>query len=287
MINGRTKVYGIIGHPVAHSLSPLLHNRAFEARKENAVYLAFDVDPKELPAAVDSIKALGIRGLNITLPHKEQIMFYLDTAAQTVDKAIGAVNTLVIDKGLIMGFNTDQHGFLEDVREALRFEPKNKSVLLLGAGGSARAVAFGLLGAGVSEMTVLNRTIDRGEGFRDYLKSFFPECSITSVSTIADLHGRELDLLVNCTSCGMKKEDPYPVNPEVLDQCAAVYDLIYAPTETRLLQEAARRGKPAVNGLGMLIRQAVMAHRLWFPEAPKADLMALMAAAMKDALVKK
>ena len=275
-IDGKTKIYGIIGHPVEHTLSPVLHNAVFEKRGVNAVYVPFPVAPDDLPLAIEGFKALTIGGWNITLPHKEQAIHFVDSMPKSIDKGIGAINTLVLVNGKTLGFNTDGLGFLNAIQQDLQFNPKGKTVVILGAGGSARALAFTLLENDVESLYIYNRTHERAQGLEDYLKKFFPEKNIQAFATIEELEKTSLDLLVNCTSCGMKDSDPYPINPDVLEQVSHFYDLIYAPLETKLLKEAKRRKLVTANGIGMLIHQAVVSHRLWFPDAKKEEVFGIM-----------
>jgi len=275
-IDAKTKIYGIIGYPIEHTLSPLLHNAVFEKRGVNAVYLPFCVKPDELPGAIEGFKAMNISGLNITLPHKEQTIHCLDALPNPLDKAVGAINTLVLMEGRALGFNTDGMGFIDDLKDQFSFEVSKKKVLMIGAGGSARAVAFSMLQADVGELYVYNRTLDRAHGMVDYLSKYFEGCKVKVMEGVDDIPKTQLDLLVNCTSCGMKEKDPFPINPEVLDQVSLVYDLIYAPAETKLLKEAKQLKIRAVNGVGMLIHQACVSHRLWFPEASKQEIFEIM-----------
>jgi shikimate dehydrogenase len=274
-IDGKTSVYGVIGYPVKHTLSPILHNAVFEHRKVNAVYLPFEVAPDNLYGAIEGFRSLGIKGLNVTIPHKEQVMHYLDTTPNLVDRAIGAVNTLVLTEGRALGFNSDGPGFLRDLKDQFAFEPEGRTALLIGAGGSARAVAFSMLEANLQKLYIFNRTPDRARGLAEYAAQYFPDRDIEAVVSIDDIPAG-VDLAVNCTSCGMNEQDPFPIDPDVLTKVARVYDVIYVPEETKLLAEARRRGLPVSNGIGMLIHQACVSHRLWFPDADRLELYAVM-----------
>jgi len=274
-INGKTKIYGVIGHPITHTLSPFLHNAVFRERGVDAVYIPFQVKADELAGAIEGMKSMEIQGLNITLPHKEQAAFYTDSIPKQIDKAIGAINTMVLSEGRILGFNTDAPGFKDDLSDQLSFEGKDKRVLVLGAGGAARAVAFELLEDGVEQLYIYNRTPERAHGLSDYLRGFFPDSEIHTLDSVTDLEGT-IDLVVNSTSCGMKKNDPFPISPDVLEKVSHVYDLVYTPQETKLIAEARKQKIPASNGLGMLIHQACVSHRLWFPEVPKKEIYEIM-----------
>lgn len=275
VIDGRTAVYGVIGHPIKHTLSPVLHNAVFAHRGVNAVYLPFEVGPDNLYGAIEGFRSLGIKGLNITLPHKEQAMHYIDTTPNLVDRAIGAVNTLVLTDGRSLGFNTDGPGFLSDLKDQFSFEPEGRTALVIGAGGAARAVIFSLLEANLQKLFIINRTPDRAKGLAEYAFQYFPDRDIEAVVSIDDLPGK-VDLIINSTSCGMNEQDPFPVDPDVLARAERAYDLIYSPEETKFLKEARRRGLPASNGIGMLIHQACVAHRLWFPDADRHEIYTVM-----------
>ena len=275
-IGGKTQLYGIFGYPVGHSLSPRLHNAVFQKKKIEAVYVPFEVNPDYLPEAIESLRSLGIRGINVTVPHKEAAANLIDEIPNDLDRAIGAINTILVKNGLLQGFNTDGPGFIEDLKEEFNFLPKGQSALILGAGGAARAIAFYLLKEGCGQLFIYNRTPERAEGLAEYLMGFFPKSRVKAVLSIEELAGERLNLLVNTTSCGMKAEDPFPVNPDILSTTQLVYDVIYAPAETKLIAEAKRRKVRASNGLGMLLRQACLAETIWFPQFSRHELYAIM-----------
>jgi len=274
-IDGSTRIYGVFGYPVQHSLSPRLHNAVFEKRGINAVYVPFEIRPDYFVEAVGAMKAFNIAGANVTVPHKEHAATFVDEIPLDVDRAIGAINTLVVKNGLVQGFNTDGPAFIEDLREVFGFEAKGKTALVLGSGGAARAIAFYLLKESIGELFVYNRTPERATGLVEYLARFFPKARVRAVLSIEELLSERIDLTVNATSCGLKPDDPFPVNPEILAATGIFYEAIYAP-ETRLLGEARKRGVRAGGGAGMLIRQAVLAEQLWFPGAPKREIFQIM-----------
>ncbi len=275
-INGQTQVYGVIGDPIAHSFSPHLHNAVFKARGINAVYVPFHVKADDLPGAIEGFKSLGIKGLNITLPHKEQSVHYLDNIPSSMDKVTGAVNTIVVSEGRSMGFNTDGSAFVEDLKAQFNLNPRDKKAILIGAGGAARAIAFALLGAGLDELFIFNRTPERADGLAKYLAQYFDDRRIQSILSIEDKGVEEIDLLVNATSCGMGANDPLPINPDILTSIEAYYDVIYSPLETKMVLKAREHKIKACGGIGMLIGQAVNAHVLWFPEVDKLEVRRIM-----------
>ncbi|MGH7198262.1 MAG: shikimate dehydrogenase [Candidatus Omnitrophota bacterium] len=262
-VDAHTHLYGIFGSPVRHSLSPLIHNTAFSHLKMNAAYVAFEMSKEQLPIAFEAVRALGIHGVNVTIPHKEAASNLVDEIPEDIDRSVGALNTVVNRNGRLFGYNTDGHGFLFTLREELGFNPAGKTVLVLGAGGSARSVVFALANAGAARILIHNRTQERAQGLADFLSGSFRDMEIEAVGSLDAVKGEKLDLAVNATSCGMKPEDPLPMDLKILRKGASVYDLIYAPAETKFLKEAGRLGFPRANGLGMLAAQAALSFGLW------------------------
>ncbi|MCG3176238.1 MAG: Shikimate dehydrogenase (NADP(+)) [Candidatus Omnitrophica bacterium] len=262
-IDATTALYGIFGDPVEHSLSPLIHNTIFGEQGINAVYLAFRVERSRLGLAVEAMRSMGMRGANITIPHKEQVLQYLDEIPEDVDRCIGAINTIVNRDGRLYGYNTDGAGFLQSLRLDLGMDIRSRAVLMLGAGGSGRGVAAAMAAAGAGQLHILNRTPDRAHGLAEYLAGYFPETDIEAVSSIEELQGERLDLVVNTTSLGMKPGDSLPVDLKRLGGHPKVYDLVYAPAQTPLLKQAAALGLERANGIGMLASQAALAYGLW------------------------
>jgi len=275
-INGKTRIFGVTGDPVGHSLSPDLHNAVFRKRGVNAVYAAFKVRPDDLYCAVEGFRAINAGGISVTVPHKEQAAQFVDAMPNPTDKAVGAVNTLVFAEGRILGFNTDGSGFMADMRERFDFKAEGKTILILGAGGAARALAFTFMASSCAKLYIHNRTAQRARGLAEFLSGFFSVGEVRAVDAVTDIAEGKLDLVVNCTSCGMRPKDPFPADPEILGAASIVYDLIYSPAETRFLKEAANRKIPAANGLGMLIQQACTAHCLWFPDAQRQEVLEAM-----------
>jgi len=275
-VKATTKIYGIFGHPVSHSLSPLMHNSAFAALGLDCVYTAFDVHPDDIGKAADAIRALGISGVNVTIPHKQAIIPHLDEVSPDA-KHTGAVNTVKNEGGRLTGYNTDVGGFMRDAREELGISPEGASVLLLGAGGAARAVisAFGMNGA--KRIAIANRTPGKAEKLAEEFGRFFPDTTIYPVdSGDAGAMTKELgltDLLVNSTSGGMEGASGLEINIGALRDGAAVYDLVYKPRETKLVKEAKALGHKAVGGLGMLLYQGALSFEIWTGENAPVDVM--------------
>jgi shikimate dehydrogenase len=261
-IDATTELYGIMGHPVNHSLSPLLHNTAFKKFELNATYMAFDVAPEMLCLAFEAIRSLNIKGMNLTIPHKEEAMNFIDEIPEDVDRGIAALNTIVNKNGILYGYNTDAPGFLISLREELNFSADGKRIVILGAGGSARAALFALGRAGAETIWILNRSIDRAQGLKEYAEPFFPETEIEVISSSGQLLGETVHLVVNATPQGMKDENQSPLDLKEFNK-TKVYDLVYAPPETPLIKQAKSLGFPSANGLGMLANQAALSFELW------------------------
>ncbi len=275
-INGKTRIYGIIGHPVTHTFSPKMQNAAFEALGINAVYLPFEVHPSRLKEAMDGIRSLSIHGINCTIPHKEAVLTYLD-AADPLARKIGAVNTIVTKEGKLKGYNTDGAGFIRSLEE-IGFSCGGKKVVILGSGGSAKGIAFSLAESGVSEITLLSRNMDKGLALISSLKEHYPggEFNLHSLPLEGVEELLELaDLLVNTTPVGMvPQQDQSPLESlKGLSSRALVADIIYAPRKTKLLQMAEERGIQGTNGLGMLLHQGAIAFELWTGEKAPLEVM--------------
>jgi len=264
-VTGKTAVYGVFGDPVAHSLSPLMHNAAFTHCAIDATYVPFHVTSDNLAAAVASLKVLAIRGVNVTIPHKEAILPLLDDVDPQASH-IGAVNTVVNNKGRLIGYNTDSSGFIRSAQKELGFSPPGKQVLLLGAGGACRAAVQALLSAGVQRITVANRHLHRAV---DLVASFqagetqqklvaVPYSSADFLSAVT-----QADLLVNTTSVGLHGESLDFLPLENIKGSALIYDMVYSKAGTALLQAARSRGLSAIDGLSLLAAQGEDAFSIW------------------------
>jgi shikimate dehydrogenase len=266
----------IIGHPVAHSRSPLIHNYWLSIHGIQGEYVREDVSPAKIEAFLKTFPQSGYIGGNVTVPHKE-IAFAAATKRDSVAEALGAVNTLWQESGKLFGANTDVYGFLAHLDEsAPHWTARTKTALVLGAGGSARAAIYGLLERSVKNILVANRTQARAEQLAAHFRKRIASIAIRDIPS----HLAEADLLVNTTTLGMRDEPPLEIDLAALKQGAIVYDFVYAPLETPLLAGARVRGHPAVDGLGMLLHQAVPAFERWFGVRPKVtpELRALIVA---------
>jgi shikimate dehydrogenase len=274
-LSGKTRVFCVLGHPVGHSLSPAMQNAALREMGVDGVYVPFDVPPERLAEAVRGLRALGAGGINCTIPHKEALLPLLDEVDEEAS-LIGAANTIMFREDRTVGYNTDAPGFLAALR-AEGFEPAGRRAVVLGAGGSARAIVVALARLG-APVTVANRTEARARELAEELSAKIPGGRVTAIGLEGEgLHGavEQAELLVNTTSAGMspRVEEMPPVPESALHSGLFVYDLIYNPLETRLLWAARERGARVANGAGMLAHQGALALELWTGRAAPARLM--------------
>jgi len=266
----------VIGHPVAHSRSPMIHKHWLAAHSIAGDYVREDVPPGAIEAFFDSLPESRYVGGNVTVPYKE-IAFQKVAEADAVAKTLGAINTLWIEHGKLCGGNSDVYGFLTHLDQSQpSWSARTKTAIIVGAGGVARAAIHGLLERNIQNIVVANRTLARAENLATHFKKR------VTPAVLADLpaHLANADLLVNATSLGMKGEPPLDINLATLKKGAVVYDLVYVPLETKLLADARRRGFAVVDGLGMLLHQAAPAFERWFGVRPEVTpaLRALVAA---------
>lgn len=273
-ITGKTKIVGVIGDPIEHSCSPPMHNAAFEQLGIDYVYVAFHVKAADLPAAVAGFKALNIAGINVTVPHKQGVIPLIDSLSREAE-LIGAVNTLVFTKGKIEGHNTDARGFIAAMTESGVDVPRGESVVVLGAGGAARAVVVSLALAGIKKISIANRTPARA----------IQLAADIAPKTDTNIEGIGLDdptlpdaiansvMLVNTTSAEMDVEHPMLIDEQWLHPQLIVYEIIYNPPETQLIKAARERGLQTISGIGMLVHQGAIAFELWTGQYPPADTM--------------
>ncbi len=274
LLSGETKVVGVFGFPVRHSLSPAMHNAAFQDLGLDFVYVPFNVHPDNLEAAVQGVRALQLVGVNVTIPHKESVIRFLDWVSPEAQQ-ISSVNTIHNSEGLLKGYSTDGQGFIESLGP-MAAEICGKKSVVLGAGGSARAIVHALAIRG-SEVTVANRTLSRAIEMVETLSKLLGNRSIRAVQ-IESKEAREAvaeaNLLVNCTSVGMFPHiEEQPIPSEWLHKDLLVYDLIYNPIETRLLQAAREIGCKIMNGVLMLVHQGAISFRIWTGLEPPIKVM--------------
>lgn len=279
MITGKTRVYGIIGDPIEHTVSPAMHSAAFDELGLNCKYVPFRVLRDDLSAAIKGIRALNIRGFNVTIPHKVTVIPYLNEIDPPVE-AYGAVNTVVNEDGYLKGYNTDAGGFIRSLMEQ-KVDPARKKVVILGAGGAARAISIVLAEKG-ADITILNRHLSAAKRLAEKVTSLKKKEARSMELGVENLEAAlsTADILINTTSAGM-----YPNNNETLvpsrliKQGMVVADIVYNPIKTRLVMEAEKRGAQAISGLEMLIWQGAIAFELWTGFTPPIEVM--RAAAIK------
>lgn len=266
MINGKTRIFGIIGNPVSHSLSPVMHNAAFAELGKNCIYLPFTVD--DVAAAIKGLRSLNIEGVSVTIPHKEAVIAHLDRI-DPVAKKIGAVNTIVRELApdgelkQLCGYNTDWLGAVKPLQEQMNLQ--GAEAVILGAGGSARAIGFGLVEAGAG-ITLCSRTESRGRSLAGELNC--PWCALDMVDSLTG------DILINATSVGMTpKVEQSPVGVDIPGRYAVVMDIVYAPQMTRLLSDAQKAGCHSIGGLEMLLQQGVAQFELWTSQSAPVEVM--------------
>ncbi len=272
-ISGKTKICALIGDPVEHTMSPLMHNTAFEKLELDYVYIPFRVKPENLAKAVDGLRALNVRGFNVTIPHKVSIIPLLD-ALETRAERIGAVNTVINEAGKLRGFNTDAAGFLQAFLEH-GVSPAGKKVVIMGAGGAARAIACIMAEEGAS-LTIVNRReeLDWAGAIAKLIKDYFKkEIKVYELEQLTNAM-ENVDILVNATSVGMSPASENSLVPaHLLGNVPVVFDVVYNPMETQLLKEARAAGAKTIGGVDMLVWQGALAFEMWTGQKPPLELM--------------
>jgi shikimate dehydrogenase len=262
MISGKTKIYGIFGYPVEHTFSPGMHNSAFKKLGMDASYVPFAVPPERLEDAVRAVVPLGLCGLNVTVPHKERVLAFLDELSEEA-RLIGAVNTIEVRKGRLIGHNTDGRGFLRSLRERGGMDPKGKKFLFIGSGGAARAVGFSLALAGAAEIVFRDLDVRKASLLASDIrvKTGVPAVCITH--EMLQEYATDADCLINATPLGLKRTDPLPIPAMLVRRKHLLCDLVYNPPETAFLKMAKKKGAKRLPGLGMLLYQGVIAFEIW------------------------
>ena len=278
-IKGSTNIVGLIGHPVEHSFSPPMHNAAFDELGMDYAYVAFDVNPQDLQSAIEGAKSLNIKGFNVTIPHKIEVMQFLDEIDE-VAELIGAVNT--IDFKDLKGYNTDGIGAVRAIEEVTSI--KNKNVIVAGAGGSSRAISFYLAKYGAESITILNRNVEKAQALAGDVSdsALINDVKADSISEISN-HLIDADILVDTTPIGMHpniNDEPIALAGD-MDENLVVFDAVYNPNETVLLKEAIKAGAKPVYGIKMLLYQGAESFKIWTGRDAPVDVMEK---ALKDTL---
>lgn len=263
MITGKTKVVGVIGHPIEHSMSPPMHNNAFKELNMDYVYVAFHVLPENIEKLIESCKTLDIKGLNVTIPHKTSVIPFLDEIDPTAKK-IGAVNTIQFKNGIAKGFNTDGIGAIKSIQEYTTL--KGKNVLIVGAGGASKAISFTLINENINSLVIANRS---KENACNLIENIRMQCDFEEISYVDIKDAYELiddvDIIINTTPIGMypKHEVEPPIKTDKINEKHIVMDVIYNPLETALLKEARLNGATTINGTSMLINQGLESFKIF------------------------
>ncbi len=271
-----TAILGIIGYPIGHSISPAFQQAALDACGLDATFSAWEVPPDQIPQFIRGLRRPEVLGINVTVPHKEAVIPHLDQVDDWATEA-GAVNTIVHRQGKLTGHNTDGYGFLRALQAVRGFSPQGRRALVLGAGGSARAVVLALARDGVGRLAIANRTTERAQALAELAqRRGIDSVAIPLTSRELTAEAAKADLIVNCTSLGMYHgpgEGQTPLTRQQIPAAALVYDLVYNPAETPLLREAAQAGARTLGGLYMLVYQGAAAFEMWTGQRAPVDVM--------------
>lgn len=263
-IDSSTTLYCLIGNPIDKSLSPLIHNEMFRIFGKNSIYLAFNIEENKLRDVIDGFKAINVKGFNVTIPFKKTIIRYLDGLSPEAE-ILGAVNTVKNQDGKLIGYNTDGEGLYKTLRNN-NIDVKDKNILLLGAGGAAYGIGITLSTKGIKSIYIANRTREKAVNLEKEIKKINPNIS-TSIGDLSlrEINKKDIDIIINATSIGMYPlENLSPIELNGFDKKTIVYDIVYKPRETKLIKEANLRGFKAINGLSMLLEQAILSQKVWF-----------------------
>ena len=264
-----TSTYAVIGDPIDHSLSPNIHNAAFRHLKLDHSYIAYKISAGELAAGIDSLKKIKIAGFNVTIPHKIEIMKFLDDM-DTTSKVIGAVNTVSNENGKLKGYNTDMIGFLDPIKKK-NLTIKDSQVFLLGAGGAARAILTAMIKEKASKITIVNRTQENANKLADFAKKIGGNADAVSIQKANELIG-DYKFIINSTSIGMKNE-PSPISTRNISKNSVVYDIVYQPINTDLIKKSKENGATIIYGYEMLLSQAACSFEIWHKKEAPYDVM--------------
>jgi len=261
--------YAVIGDPIDHSLSPNIHNAAFRHLKLDHTYIAYKIPAGELSAGIEALKAIKIAGFNVTIPHKIEMMKFLDEM-DTTCKVIGAVNTVLNEDGKLKGYNTDMIGFLDPIKKK-NLTIKDSQVLLLGAGGAARAIVTAMVKEKAGKITIVNRTLENANKLAEFAKKIGGDVDIVSIHEANKLI-TDYKFIINSTSIGMRNE-PSPISTENISKDSIVYDIVYQPINTELIKKSKENGATIIYGYEMLLSQAACSFEIWHKTEAPYDVM--------------
>ncbi|SHJ08144.1 shikimate dehydrogenase [Lutispora thermophila] len=264
-VDSKTKYIGLLGYPLGHSISPIMQNAAFENKNMNNLYIPIEVRKEDLGQVVRAMPKMNFRGFNVTIPHKIEVMSYLDEI-DDLAKSIGAVNTVLIKDGRLKGYNTDGIGFLRSLGYELKLSVDGKNIFILGSGGAARAISMTLAMNMANRLYICNRTYEKAESLVKDINSKYGNVAVAIplVEEKMEEAIKDAEILINTTSVGTYPDvDDIPINKALLHSKLAVCDVVYNPRKTKLLQEAEKLGCKTMSGLGMLIYQGEEAFEIW------------------------
>ena len=264
-----SNTYAVIGDPIDHSLSPNIHNAAFRYLKLDHTYIAYKIPDGELSAGIEALKAIKIAGFNVTIPHKIEMMKFLDEM-DTTCKVIGAVNTVLNEDGKLKGYNTDMIGFLDPIKKK-NLIIKDSQVLLLGAGGAARAIVTAMVKEKAGKITIVNRTLENANKLAEFAKKNGGNVDIVSMQEANELI-TDYKFIINSTSIGMRNE-PSPISTENISKDSIVYDIVYQPINTDLIKKSKENGATIIYGYEMLLSQAACSFEIWHKTEAPYDVM--------------
>jgi len=264
-----TKTFAVIGDPIDHSLSPNIHNAAFRKLDLDFTYIAYRIPKDELDSGIEALKKINIAGFNVTIPHKIDIMKFLDQQDET-SKLIGASNTVTNQDGALIGYNTDMQGFLEPIIQR-EIDIKNSNVLLYGAGGAARAITVAFAKRNAKKITIVNRTAEKGKQLEELGKKLGLNSETINLKNFNGNEGK-YDFVINSTSIGMNGED-FPITENLIDENSVVYDIVYKPINTNLIKKAKNVNAVIIYGYEMLLGQAVKSFEIWTDQKAPYDVM--------------
>jgi len=268
------KIFGLLGYPIKHSFSPAMHNAAFKALGIKAEYRLFEKKPQELTDFFKKLRNGSIRGVNVTIPYKEEALRYLDEISQEAE-LIGAVNTILVKGKSLIGYNTDGSGFVLSLRKEMGISPKDKKIVIIGAGGASRAISIHLAQEKAANIILSDIIPDKAEKLASHIRKNISRVKVSTVKKEELNSGvRTADILINATPVGMKPDDPLPIDPRILHPRLLVCDLIYNPPKTKLLIKAEKIGAKTLNGLGMLLYQGALAFTIWTGREAPIEIMA-------------
>ncbi|MEW5758782.1 MAG: shikimate dehydrogenase [Candidatus Omnitrophota bacterium] len=269
------KIFGLVGYPLGHSLSPVMHNAAFRTLGIDAEYKLFPLkDDVELRHFFSALKENNIYGVNVTVPHKQKVLnlnFPIGLSHEA--QLIGAVNVAIREDSILKGYNVDGLGFIKHLKEELNFNPKDKLASLIGSGGGASAVVTQLALEGAKSILIYDIDSKKSLELVKRLNNNFPKLDVKAVNSIVELNSKSRDLLINATPIGLKEADPCLIEEELINPRSLVYDLIYNPKETKFLKTAKQAGAKTSNGLGMLLYQGVLSFELFSGKKAPVDVM--------------